>query len=208
MIAVIDNYDSFVHNLARYVRLLGHKTEVFRNDQIGVAELLDLCPAAVILSPGPCGPREAGICLNLVRQLDPRTGLLGICLGHQVLVEALDGRIEVSDRPMHGQASMLSHQQAYLFRRLPSPFRVGRYHSLRAPLAGLPEELESFGELDDGTVMAVAHRTRPWFGLQFHPESILTEYGAEMLSEFFCLAGVHPDQPPRTIELFSGSATR
>lgn len=208
MIAVIDNYDSFVHNLARYVRMLGHETAVFRNDQIGVAELLDLHPAAVILSPGPCGPREAGICLDLVRRLDPRTGLLGICLGHQVLVEALGGRIEVSDRPMHGQASTLAHQQTHLFRQLPSPFRVGRYHSLRAARDSMPTDLEVFGELDDGTIMAVAHRVRPWFGLQFHPESILTEYGAEILSEFFCLAGVHPDHPPRTFELFTGSATR
>lgn len=205
MILVIDNYDSFVHNLARYVRLLGFETLVVRNDKIQVADVERLHPAAVVLSPGPKGPREAGICLQLVRELNPETPLLGICLGHQVLVEALGGEISINETPTHGRSSRLHHDGRYLFRDLPSPVDVGRYHSLHAIRDTLPKCLDVFGELADGTVMAVAHRAAPWFGLQFHPESILTEHGGEMLSRFFELGHVVPFRQGQSISLFTTS---
>ncbi len=193
MILVIDNFDSFVHNLARYIRLLGLQTQVVRNDSICVEEIRRMKPQAIVMSPGPKGPQDAGVCLELVRELHESIPMLGICLGHQVLIEAFGGKIVRSAEPTHGRASTLFHKQSSLFQGLPSPLDVGRYHSLCAEVASLPNCFDVFGTLGDGTIMAVAHRKWPLFGLQFHPESILTQCGAAMLSEFFRLSGL--DQP-------------
>ena len=203
MILVIDNYDSFVHNLARYIRLLGLETKVIRNDSLSVEEIRRLDPQAIVMSPGPQGPREAGICLEVVRELHQSIPILGICLGHQVLVHAFGGKVVRSADPMHGRASPLVHQQTHLFCGLPSPLNVGRYHSLRVEAATLPECFDVFGTLADGTVMAVAHRNLPLFGLQFHPESVLTQFGAVMLSEFFRQAGLPQPMRHEPVQVFT-----
>lgn len=190
MLLLIDNYDSFVHNLARYFERLGQTTVVVRNDAIDVAKARDLQPSAIVLSPGPCTPREAGASLELVRKLHGELPMLGVCLGHQVVAEALGGRIVRASVPMHGQASEIHHVGSPLFRGLPSTFRVGRYHSLVAEPAELCEPLRATAWTADGVVMAFEHHQLPVFGVQFHPESILTEYGYEMLANFLRLAGI------------------
>ncbi|MEZ6093107.1 MAG: aminodeoxychorismate/anthranilate synthase component II [Pirellulaceae bacterium] len=190
MILVIDNYDSFVHNLARYVRLLGIETVVVRNDQISVAEVEAMAPQAIVLSPGPKTPSQAGVCLDLVRQFRYRIPILGICLGHQAIVEALGGCVVKSTAPIHGKASEVFHENASIFSGLASPIRVGRYHSLIAEVDSLPEELTITATTSDAIVMSVADANNRLVGLQFHPESILTESGLEMLRRFFELNGI------------------
>ncbi|MEQ1905424.1 MAG: aminodeoxychorismate/anthranilate synthase component II [Pirellulaceae bacterium] len=203
MILVIDNFDSFVHNLARYIRLLGLPTQVVRNDALSVAEIRELRPKAIVISPGPKGPQDAGVCLELVRELHTTIPMLGICLGHQVLIEAFGGKIIRSAEPTHGRASTLFHQQTQLFQGLPSPLQVGRYHSLCAEVATLPDCFEVGGTLADGSIMAVAHRVWQLFGLQFHPESVLTQCGAAMLNEFFRRAGLDQPQMHEPVQVFS-----
>lgn len=190
MLLLIDNYDSFVHNLARYFERLGQPTLVVRNDSIDVGKARALRPAAIVLSPGPCTPREAGASLELVRELHPEVPMLGVCLGHQVIAEALGGRIVRAPVPVHGQASEIRHDGSRLFQELPPTIRVGRYHSLVAEPASLGEPLRPTAWTADGVVMAFEHRQLPVYGVQFHPESILTEYGYEMLANFLRLAGI------------------
>jgi anthranilate synthase component II len=190
MLLLIDNYDSFVHNLARYFERLGQATVVLRNDAIDVPQARVLQPSAIVLSPGPCTPREAGVSLELVRELHTEVPMLGVCLGHQVIAEALGGRIVRAPAPVHGQASEISHSGRRLFEGLPPTMRVGRYHSLVAEPSSLNDVLRPTAWTSDGVIMAFEHRQLPVFGVQFHPESILTEFGYEMLANFLRLAGL------------------
>ena len=189
MILLIDNYDSFVHNLARYVGELGASRVVMRNDAIGVEEALALKPEAIILSPGPCGPAEAGISVPLAAAAG-RAGvaLLGVCLGHQCIAAAYGGRV-FRGEPMHGKPARVRHDGSGLFEDVPSPFTVGRYHSLVAELA--PDgPLRATARAEDGALMAFAHESLPIYGVQFHPESVLTEHGHLLLANFLRRAGV------------------
>ena len=188
MIVLIDNYDSFVHNLARYLRQLGHETMVVRNDAISVRELATLRPSAIVLSPGPCDPKQAGICLDVVRELHTSVPMLGICLGHQVIAEAFGGKVVRAKEPVHGRASSLHHRAQRLFEGIPSPIRVARYHSL--VVTDLPPCLEIDAQLANETIMAFSHEELPIFGWQFHPESVLTDFGYSLLVAFLRSAGL------------------
>jgi anthranilate synthase component 2 len=185
MILLIDNFDSFVHNLARYVRELGEDAVVRRTDTLTVDDVAHLAPSHVILSPGPCTPAEAGISTELVRRLGPTMPILGVCLGHQCIGAAYGAAIVRAGRPMHGKASPIVHDGTGLFAALPSPFWAARYHSLVIAPATLPASLRVTAVADDdGEIMAVVHRTHPVVGVQFHPESALTRYGYAMLDYF------------------------
>ncbi|MEX2317793.1 MAG: aminodeoxychorismate/anthranilate synthase component II [Pirellulales bacterium] len=188
MILLIDNYDSFVHNLARYFERLGQRTRVVRCDAIDASGVRAMRPDAVVLSPGPRTPTEAGASLEIVGSLCAELPLLGICLGHQVIARALGGRI-VRTEPVHGQASMISHEGRGLFDGLPSPLAVGRYHSLVVEPASLPGVLRPTAWTDAGELMAFEHAQLPVYGVQFHPESILCEHGYELLANFLRRAG-------------------
>jgi anthranilate synthase/aminodeoxychorismate synthase-like glutamine amidotransferase len=196
MILVIDNYDSFVYNLARYVRELGAEPLVLRNDAITVEEAVRLAPSHIIISPGPCSPTEAGISTELVRRLGATTPLLGVCLGHQCIGAAYGGAIVRARRPMHGKTSRIRHTGTGIFTGLPSPFTATRYHSLVIAPESLPQELEAIAWSEDGEIMAVQHRRYPVTGVQFHPESVLTEYGYRMLDRFLT-GGTGVDVPDR-----------
>ena len=190
MILIIDNYDSFTYNLYQSLAGQGAQVEVFRNDAIGVDEVVDRTPAGVVLSPGPGRPQSAGICLGLLEKLPADIPLLGVCLGHQSLVERFGGELELDPVPVHGKASLVHHGGGCeLLADLPDPFPAGRYHSLRAVRESLPDALELAAWTEDGLVMAVQHRERPWFGIQFHPESILTPQGDLILGRFLRQAG-------------------
>lgn len=204
MILVIDNYDSFVDNLARQLRLLGQATRIVRNDAHEPGELLGWQPAAIVLSPGPCGPREAGVCLELTRAALGAVPLLGICLGHQVLCQALGAEIVRAARPLHGQSSLVHHRGESVFSGLPSPLGVGRYHSLVAAPHSIPDCLRVTATTAEGAVMAVHHREHLAAGLQFHPESILTERGRDMLAAFLSAAGL-PVQFHQSAEILSAA---
>lgn len=190
MILVIDNYDSFVHNLARYFCQLEQEVRVRRNDAVTIDEIRQIQPDAIILSPGPCTPTESGICLDVVRCLHDSIPILGVCLGHQAIVEALGGRIVRAKRPIHGQASRITHDGCGVFRGLPSPMQVGRYHSLIAESETLPACLRIDAQTDDETIMGVSHESLPIVGVQFHPESVLTEHGYALLANFLQMAGL------------------
>lgn len=192
MLLVIDNYDSFVFNLARYLQQLGQSPLVVRNTAVDAAAVRRLRPDAVVLSPGPCAPAQAGCCLDVVRTLHREVPMLGVCLGHQVLAEALGGRVIRAPAPVHGQASAIRHDGRGVFAGLPNPFRGARYHSLAVDAASLPDCLEATAHSDDGALMAIRHRELPLVGLQFHPESILTEHGYALLAAFLRLAGIEP----------------
>ncbi len=199
MILLIDNYDSFVFNLARYFERLGQTTMVVRNDAIDVAAVRDMRPDAIVLSPGPCTPREAGCSLEVIRALKDEFPMLGVCLGHQAIVVAFGGRVVRATEPMHGRTSLIDHQQQGLMAKLPNPVTACRYHSLVVEEATLPDELLIDARLKDGTVMAVRHRQRPIFGVQFHPESVLTDVGYPILSSFLRAAGSPPRGPEPSI---------
>ena len=186
MILIIDNYDSFVHSLARYVREAGWPVTMVRNDVASASDLQALSPAAVILSPGPKTPQEAGVCLAFLEVLDVRTPLLGVCLGHQCLVEAHGGRTVRAKAPMHGEASFVRHDGTGLFETLPTPLSVGRYHSLIAELAE-DSELVANAWNKEGEIMAVRKPGAPWYGVQFHPESLLTPHGRTIIQRFLLL---------------------
>lgn len=198
MILLIDNYDSFVHNLARYLRQLGHETQVVRNDRVSVADICTMQPAAIVLSPGPCAPKQAGVCLDLVRELHATFPILGICLGHQVIAEALGGVVVRAAEPVHGRASFVEHNGLGVFADLPSPIRVARYHSL--VVDQLPNCLAVDAWLADGTPMAISHVKYSVYGWQFHPESVLTACGYELLTAFLQSAGLFA-QPAGKIKL-------
>jgi anthranilate synthase/aminodeoxychorismate synthase-like glutamine amidotransferase len=185
MILLIDNYDSFVHNLARYVRELGNEAVVVRNDEVTLDEIAELAPSHIILSPGPCTPAEAGISTDLVRRLGPSTPILGVCLGHQCIGAAYGGEIVRAGRPQHGRTSRVAHDGSSVFAGLPSPLRVARYHSLVIARDSLPASLRVLAtSRDDNEIMAVAHRQHPVVGVQFHPESAASEYGYAMIDRF------------------------
>ncbi len=184
MILLIDNYDSFVHNLARYVRELGEETLVRRNDAITIDEIVALHPSHLIVSPGPCTPREAGISNRVIAELGARMPILGVCLGHQCLAAALGGSVVRATRPRHGKTSPVVHDGTGLFEGLPSPFRATRYHSLIVERDGLPDCLEVIATTPENEIMALRHRTWPAWGVQFHPESVLTEHGHALLRNF------------------------
>jgi len=190
MILLIDNYDSFVFNLARYLERLGASARVIRNDAIDVAEVRRLRPRALVFSPGPCTPWEAGVSLELVRELQGELPMLGVCLGHQTIAAACGARIVRASTPMHGRASRIAHDGAGLFADIPSPLTVGRYHSLVVDEDTLPTELRVSARTEDGVIMALEHSEHPIYGVQFHPESILTEHGYALLRNFLKLAGV------------------
>jgi len=181
MIVLVDNYDSFVHNLARYLRELGWSTEVVRNDARSVAEVAALDPSAIVISPGPCTPDQAGISVPLVRELGASVPILGICLGHQCIGRAFGARVVRAVRPMHGRASPIRHDGRAEFAGLPNPLTATRYHSLVVAPEDLPGELAASAWSEEGEIMALRHRERRIVGLQFHPESILTERGHDLL---------------------------
>ncbi|WP_082747440.1 anthranilate synthase component II [Bradyrhizobium macuxiense] len=189
MIVIIDNYDSFVFNIARYFRKLGEATEVIRNDALSLTDIVALRPCAVVISPGPCTPMEAGISTAVVRELSGRVPILGICLGHQCIGSVFGGRVVRARRPMHGQSSSVTHDGRGLFSELPSPLCVGRYHSLVVELdEASKQHLEVTARSDETEIMALAHRYQPTYGVQFHPESILTQYGSMLLMSFLQIA--------------------
>jgi len=190
MILVVDNYDSFTYNLVHYLNELGGETLVRRNDALSVQEALGLKPEAVLLSPGPCTPDEAGICLPLLRGAPEDLPILGVCLGHQAIGQAYGGDVIRAKSIMHGKTSEIHHDGKGLFKGLPNPFTATRYHSLAVSRDTLPDELEVTAWTDDGEIMGFQHKTRPVYGVQFHPESIATEGGHALLANFLDLAGV------------------
>ncbi|REK19577.1 MAG: aminodeoxychorismate/anthranilate synthase component II [Planctomycetota bacterium] len=198
MILLIDNYDSFVFNLARYFERLGHEVRVVRNDAITSGGVAELGPQAIVLSPGPCTPREAGCSVEVIQQWAGRLPILGICLGHQAIGAAFGGRVVRAAEPVHGRASSVVHDGRSVFAGLPNPLIAGRYHSLAIDPATLPRELEATAWTADGTIMAVAHCEFPVVGLQFHPESVLTDLGFDLLGAFLRQSGLAaPDVVPR-----------
>lgn len=207
MILLIDNYDSFVFNLARYLEELGQETSVVRNDALTIPEMTALQPDAIIISPGPCTPNEAGISLDVIRHLSETTPMLGVCLGHQAIASAFGGRVIRAPEPVHGRTSLIHHRGEDLFHDLPTPLRATRYHSLIAEESSLPAELTVTARTQDGLIMGLSHRTRRCYGVQFHPESVLTEHGHLLLANFLRLAGLPAAacptgdwQPPTTRE--------
>lgn len=196
MILLIDNYDSFVYNLARYVRELGETPVVRRHDAIGIDDIFALAPSHIIISPGPCAPKEAGISTAVVREVGPSIPILGVCLGHQCIGEAYGGQILRAGAPMHGKTSRIHHFGTGLFEGLPNPFTATRYHSLVITPGSLPEELRVTATSEDGEIMGVQHEEYPVHGVQFHPESVLTEHGYRLLDHFLHGVPAHPRPLP------------
>jgi anthranilate synthase component 2 len=190
MILVVDNYDSFTWNLVHYLAELGAETRVVRNDDLTAAEAWELAPEAVLLSPGPCSPNEAGICLDLLATAPEAMPIFGVCLGHQAMGQAFGGEVIRAKVLMHGKTSPIEHGGKGVFRGLPSPFTATRYHSLAVKRETLPEVLEVTAWTADGEIMGLSHRARPIHGVQFHPESIATEHGHDLLANFLDLANV------------------
>ncbi len=190
MILIIDNYDSFVYNLARYVARLGRKHTVKRNDAISIDEIGDLTPEAIIISPGPCTPKEAGISLDVIKHFGEKIPILGVCLGHQAIGEVYDGKTIRADKPVHGKSSIITHDDSALFEDIPSPVQVGRYHSLTV---SLPEKSDNnpliiTARCESNNIMAMNHKTNPVYGVQFHPESVLTPKGDKIIKNFLNIA--------------------
>ena len=184
MLLMIDNYDSFTYNLVQYFGELGGRVTVYRNDQLTLNDVDALAPSHVVISPGPCTPNEAGISVDLVREYGARIPILGVCLGHQSIAQAYGGNIVRAPTLMHGKTSMISHEGESLFGEIPTPFQATRYHSLVVEESSLPDCFEITARADDGEIMGIAHRAHPVVGVQFHPESILTQYGHKMLHNF------------------------
>jgi anthranilate synthase component II len=194
MLLVLDNYDSFTYNLVQYAGELGADPVVYRNDALSTDEALGLRPSAIVISPGPCTPREAGISVPLVQAAAGRVPLLGVCLGHQAIGEAFGGRVVRASRLMHGKTTMVAHTGHPLFQSIPSPVEVMRYHSLVVSPEGLPAELEVTAWSSDRPpgqeIMALCHRLLPVYGVQFHPESVATNHGKRLLANFLAMAGI------------------
>ncbi len=194
---LIDNYDSFTYNLYQYLCELGATVDVRRNDKITVEEIEALQPAGIILSPGPGRPQDAGICIPVVERFAGKVPLLGVCLGHQAIAAAYGARIVGAPELLHGKTSMIHHDGAGLYRGLPSPFRAVRYHSLVSDRETLPPELIIDAETADGTIMGLRHREIPLYGVQFHPESILTDGGKQLLQNFLDIVQQSAGEPIR-----------
>jgi len=190
MLLLIDNYDSFVHNLARYFVELGCETSVVRNDAVTVAEVRELAPSAIVISPGPRTPDEAGVSMGLIREFGPSIPILGVCLGHQAIAAALGGQVIRADEPVHGRTSWVRHDERRLFAGLPNPLRATRYHSLIVDEVTLPSDLIVTARTEDGVPMGLEHERWPLFGVQFHPESVLSQGGRSLLGNFLTLAGL------------------
>jgi anthranilate synthase/aminodeoxychorismate synthase-like glutamine amidotransferase len=201
MIAVIDNYDSFTYNLVQYLGELGAEVEVFRNDSTSSEALEALDPSHIVISPGPGNPSEAGISNEVIRQLGPKRPLLGVCLGHQCIAEAFGGKVERASRLMHGKVSPIYHYGNELFSGLPSPFEATRYHSLIVT-EPLPPQFESIAFTKEGELMGLRHRQYPIYGVQFHPESILTAYGKQILQNLLLIG-----QRIMAATIYTGSET-
>ncbi len=184
MLLMIDNYDSFTYNLVQYLGELGEDVKVVRNDEMSVADIERLVPQRIVISPGPCTPNEAGVSLELIHRFAGRVPILGVCLGHQAIGQAFGGRIVHAKTLMHGKVSDIHHSGQGVFRGIATPFRATRYHSLAIERASCPAELEVTAWTDDGEIMGVRHRTLAVEGVQFHPESILTEHGHQLLANF------------------------
>ena len=188
MILLIDNYDSFTFNLYHFLGDVGAQCEVWRNDKLTVADAMAMQPEAIVLSPGPCTPTEAGICLDLIAAAAGKIPLLGVCLGHQAIGQAFGGKVVRAPEPMHGKVSEITHTGTGILAGLPSPFRATRYHSLIVERGTLPDSLVPTAWTHDGVIMAMHHRTLPIHGVQFHPESIASEHGHAILANFLALA--------------------
>ncbi|MCF8879105.1 aminodeoxychorismate/anthranilate synthase component II [Hyphobacterium sp. SN044] len=192
MLLIIDNYDSFTFNLVHYFQELGAETRVVRNDAMSAAEAISSGAAGIVISPGPGRPADAGICPELIKTIPADLPLLGVCLGHQGIGEAFGGKIVQAKSIMHGKTSAITHDGSGVFAGLPSPFEVTRYHSLAVDEASLSDEIVVNARAEDGEIMGLRHRERPIHGVQFHPESIASQYGHEVLANFLSLCGVRP----------------
>lgn len=190
MLLVIDNYDSFTYNLVQYFGELGAKPTVYRNDQITLPKIKSLRPKAIVISPGPCSPKEAGISNEVIREMGPTIPLLGVCLGHQCIGDVFGGRVIRAKQIMHGKTSKIHHNGKHLFEKIPNPFTATRYHSLLVERSSFPSCLEITAWTDKKEVMGLRHKLFPIWGVQFHPESILTEHGKELLANFLKLARI------------------
>ncbi|MDQ2799813.1 MAG: aminodeoxychorismate/anthranilate synthase component II [Armatimonadota bacterium] len=184
MILVIDNYDSFTYNLVQYLGEMGAELDVRRNDTLTVADVAAMKPEKILISPGPGTPDDAGITLDLIREFGPKTPIFGVCLGQQAIGQALGGRVVRAEKLMHGKTSLVNHTGQGIFHGLPTPLSATRYHSLIVERATLPSVLEITAESDDGEIMGLKHKTWPLEGVQFHPESVLTEHGKQMMRNF------------------------
>jgi anthranilate synthase/aminodeoxychorismate synthase-like glutamine amidotransferase len=187
MVLLLDNYDSFTYNLAQYLGELGCDVEVHRNDKISVEEIAKRKPERIVISPGPCTPQDAGICIDLIRSLAGKFPILGVCLGHQAIGAAFGGKVIRAPKIFHGKTSQIHHDGKTIFRKLADPFTATRYHSLIVERKSLPRELQITAETDDGTIMGVRHRRHKLEGVQFHPESVLTQSGKQLLKNFLSL---------------------
>ena len=204
MILLIDNYDSFTFNIVHFLSDLGMDTTVVRNDKITPREALDMSPEAIVISPGPCTPNEAGICLDLIKaaaEAEKPVPVFGICLGHQSIGQAFGGDVISCHEIKHGKLSKITHNEKGLFEGLPNPLNVTRYHSLVVSPKNLPDCLEVTANTDDGIIMGISHKTLPIHSVQFHPESIATQQGHNLLANFLTVAGCDPSAPPPTHNL-------
>ncbi len=188
MLLVIDNYDSFTYNLVQYLGEMNVEMRVFRNDQVSLEQIRVLAPERILISPGPCSPRESGLSNEIIRTFSANTPTLGVCLGHQCIGHTFGGNVVVNYRMMHGKTSLIRHNGKGLFEGMPNPFSATRYHSLVIDRSTLPDCLEITAETEEGEIMGVKHKTLPVWGVQFHPESILTENGRQILSNFLKLS--------------------
>ncbi len=184
MILMIDNYDSFTYNLVHYFGELNEEVRTVRNDKITIEDIISLNPDMIVISPGPCTPRQAGISVNVIKELSCRKPIMGICLGHQSIAEAFGGRIVRADRLVHGKTSQIYHNGTGIFKDIPNPFEATRYHSLIIDRASLPEQLEVTAWTDEDEIMGIKHKELAVQGVQFHPESVLTKHGRDILSNF------------------------
>ena len=200
MILLLDNYDSFTYNLYQYLAELGAQVEVRRNDEISVAQVETLAPSHIVVSPGPCTPHEAGVSNELIGALGPRIPLLGVCLGHQCIGEVFGGRVIRAPEPVHGKTALIHHQGMGVLRGLPQPFEAIRYHSLVVERETLPAALEVTAQTADGLIMGLRHREYPIHGVQFHPESIMTRAGKDILRNFL------EEGAPLTVDIVSGES--